>query len=45
MMDQDGEIYLLELNTIPGMTDQSLMPLAAYTYGWIFDELVERLMG
>lgn len=35
---------LLEINTIPWFTDQSLFPLAARTAGIEFDELVERLM-
>ena len=35
---------LLEINTIPWFTDQSLFPLAARTAGISFDELVERLM-
>jgi D-alanine-D-alanine ligase len=35
---------LLEINTIPWFTDQSLFPLAARTTGISFDELVYRLM-
>lgn len=35
---------LLEINTIPWFTDQSLFPLAARTAGISFDELVQRLM-
>lgn len=35
---------LLEINTIPWFTDQSLFPLAARTAGIEFDQLVERLM-
>jgi D-alanine-D-alanine ligase len=35
---------LLEINTIPWFTDQSLFPLAARTAGMSFDELVSKLM-
>ncbi|MEX0963629.1 MAG: D-alanine--D-alanine ligase [Pseudohongiellaceae bacterium] len=40
MQDQDGEFYLLELNTIPGMTDHSFIPMAAEKSGLGFDELL-----
>ncbi len=40
MQDQDGEFYLLELNTIPGMTDHSFVPMAAKKSGMGFDELL-----
>ena len=39
-----GEFQLLEVNTIPGMTDHSLVPMAARAMGWSFDELVLRIM-
>ncbi|WP_372783135.1 D-alanine--D-alanine ligase [Litorivivens sp.] len=45
MRDADtGEFQLLEVNTIPGMTDHSLVPMAARAMGWSFDELVLRIM-
>lgn len=45
MRDADtGEFQLLEVNTIPGMTDHSLVPMAARVMGWSFDELVLRIM-
>jgi len=40
----DGEPYFLELNTIPGMTELSLLPDSAREYGWDFDELVKRII-
>lgn len=40
MQDQEGEFYLLELNTIPGMTDHSFVPMAAKKSGIGFDELL-----
>ncbi len=39
-----GEVFVLETNTIPGMTETSLLPLAAKVAGYSFEELVERLV-
>jgi D-alanine-D-alanine ligase len=36
---------VLETNTIPGMTETSLVPLAARTAGMTFSQLVDRLIG
>jgi len=44
MMDRDGRALLLEINTVPGMTDHSLVPMAARTAGIDFDELVWRVL-
>ena len=43
MMDA-GKPLLLEINTIPGMTDHSLVPMAARAAGIDFDELVWRVL-
>ena len=40
-----GELYVLEVNPIPGLTETSLMPLAAEAAGISFDELVERVLA
>lgn len=40
MRDINGDFQLLEVNTIPGMTDHSLVPMAAKARGWDFQELV-----
>lgn len=40
----DREIYVLETNTIPGMTETSLLPLAARVAGYTFDALVKKLI-
>jgi D-alanine-D-alanine ligase len=40
-----SELYVLELNPIPGLTETSLLPLAAEAAGISFDELVERVLG
>lgn len=39
-----GEIYTLETNTIPGLTDQSLLPKAAATAGYTMAELCSKLV-
>jgi D-alanine-D-alanine ligase len=43
ILAEDG-IYVLETNTIPGMTPASLLPLAAKTHGLSFDRLLDRLI-
>jgi D-alanine-D-alanine ligase len=40
---QDGELFCLEVNTIPGMTSTSLVPKAAAATGLSFEDLVDRL--
>lgn len=44
MLDGDGNPWLLEVNTVPGMTDHSLVPMAASQAGIDFDELVLRIL-
>lgn len=41
---EDNEIFLLEINTMPGMTPTSDLPQAAEAAGISFDELVERML-
>ena len=45
MIIDDGTIYVLETNTIPGMTPVSLFPLAAKTAGFSFSALLDRLIA
>ena len=40
----NGRPYVLELNTIPGMTERSLLPMAAEQYGMTYDDLVEAML-
>lgn len=40
ILDKDNMPYLLEINTVPGMTSHSLVPMAAKADGLSFDELV-----
>lgn len=44
MRDQNGEFYLLEANSIPGMTDHSLVPMAAKQAGLSFESLVWKIL-
>ena len=44
MLDNAGRPHLLEVNTIPGMTDHSLVPMAARARGIDFDELCVRIL-
>jgi D-alanine-D-alanine ligase len=44
MLDGAGELYVLEANAIPGLTDTSLLPQAAEAAGVPFDELVGRIL-
>lgn len=44
MLDEDGNAWFLEVNTVPGMTDHSLVPMAAAAAGIDFDELVLRIL-
>jgi D-alanine-D-alanine ligase len=43
--EQSGELWVLETNVIPGMTETSLLPQAADAGGVGFDELVARVLG
>ncbi|WP_456310093.1 D-alanine--D-alanine ligase [Serratia proteamaculans] len=44
MMGGDGRFYLLEVNTSPGMTSHSLVPMAAKQAGMSFSQLVTRIL-
>ncbi|MEX1032683.1 MAG: D-alanine--D-alanine ligase [Cellvibrionaceae bacterium] len=44
MADVAGKFYLLEVNTVPGMTSHSLVPMAAKAAGINFEELVVRIL-
>lgn len=43
-IDQAGQAQLIEVNTVPGMTDHSLVPMAAKQAGISFEELVWRIL-
>lgn len=44
LMDEAGQHYFLEINTSPGMTDHSLVPMAAKAAGISFEELVRKIL-
>jgi D-alanine-D-alanine ligase len=45
ILDKDQTPYLLEINTVPGMTSHSLVPMAATATGLSFDELVLEILN
>lgn len=45
MQDAEGRFWLLEINTVPGMTDHSLVPMAARAAGLDFQQLVLAILS
>ena len=45
LMDEQGNAYFLEVNTSPGMTDHSLVPMAARAAGVTYEQLVLRVLS
>ena len=44
MIIKNGEAYVLEINTLPGMTESSLFPKSAEAYGLSFSQLLDRII-
>jgi len=44
MLDRDGAPFLLEVNTAPGMTDHSLVPMAARAAGMSYEDLCLKIL-
>lgn len=44
MIDEEGKFSVLEVNTVPGMTSHSLVPMAAKAAGYSFDELIGTII-
>ena len=44
MADESGRYWLLEVNTVPGLTEQSLVPMAARVDGMSFSALVNEIL-
>jgi D-alanine-D-alanine ligase len=44
ILDREGKLWVLELNTMPGLTDQSLFPKAAHVAGMSMSQLVQKLL-
>lgn len=45
MRDAEGQFWLLEVNTVPGMTDHSLVPMAAQAKGIAFNDLLLKILA
>lgn len=45
LRDDDGQLYILEVNTVPGMTDHSLVPKAAAQTGLSFADLCVEILS
>jgi D-alanine-D-alanine ligase len=45
ILDHSGALYILEINTVPGMTQTSLLPQAAFAAGLTFTELLDRIIN
>jgi len=45
MLDEAGQPHFIELNTVPGMTDHSLVPMAAAAVGWTLEQLVLQILA
>ena len=43
-LDETDNIKLIELNSIPGMTSHSLVPMSADKIGWTYLELIEKIL-
>lgn len=44
LLDKNNNIFCLEINTLPGMTDTSLIPQEAAAVGISYDELTEKII-
>lgn len=44
MTDKEGNPFVLEINTVPGMTATSLVPDAARAMGMSFEDLCEKIL-
>jgi D-alanine-D-alanine ligase len=44
MLDESGRPAVIEANAIPGLTDTSLLPMAAHAAGLEFEDLVARIV-
>ena len=43
-LDKNNECWLLEINTLPGMTETSLFPMAAKAKGLSFEDLIDKII-
>lgn len=45
IVDSSGQPWILELNSVPGMTETSDLPASAAVHGWSFDDVVEIILA
>ena len=45
ILDKDDNYYFLEINSLPGMTSTSLLPMAACNVGLDFDRLIDIILN
>jgi D-alanine-D-alanine ligase len=45
ILDRNNDYFFLELNTLPGMTSTSLLPIAATSHGISFNNLVKKIIN
>ena len=43
-LDENNDSWLLEINTLPGMTETSLFPMAAKAAGLSFEDLIDKII-
>ena len=43
-LDKNNDSWLLEINTLPGMTETSLFPMAAKATGLSFEDLIDKII-
>ena len=44
ILDKDGGVHILEINTIPGLTEESLLPKAALASGFSFSKVLDKII-
>ncbi len=44
ILDENGSVYVLEINTLPGLTELSIVPMIAQKRGISFDSLMENIL-
>jgi len=44
MQNEAGDFYLIEINTVPGMTASSLVPKGAVQFGWDFPTVLQKIL-
>ena len=45
LLDRDNDPWFLEINTLPGMTETSLLPKSLESAGVNFNQIIEKIIG